>query len=330
MHLCKQRKVYLVVLLSFIGIFMVTIHKEPYEKIIYLVNNTLAERFFREEPCACMERCLTASDDEWFMEVFREDIPPLLSLENSKLSGDIFKWWQRLQSNSQANYSQVIEELFAIIPGEEHYRDSGPHRCRTCAVVGNSGNLIGSHYGPLIDNNDFVMRMNKAPIEGFENDVGFRTTHRIMYPESAVHLDNSTHLVLFPFKILDIQWITSALSTGTIKRTRFKVIDKIQANKDYVMVMHPAFMHYVHNSWLKSKSPKAYPSTGFLALMFALHVCDEVNVFGFGANSKGIWHHYFEKIPKTFRHTGKHRGGAEYSIILKLHQKNKITLYPGW
>ncbi|RXN34617.1 CMP-N-acetylneuraminate-beta-galactosamide-alpha-2,3-sialyltransferase 1-like protein [Labeo rohita] len=221
----------------------------------------MVEHLFHEEPCACVERCLAASDDEWFTKRFRKDVPPVLALNNSDLPNHIFKWWQSLQSKSKANYSEVIKDLFSVIPGEERYRDTGPSRCRTCAVVGNSGNLLGSYYGPVIDNHDFVFRMNKAPVQGYEKDVGSRTTHRIMYPESATHLDNNTHLVLLPFKILDIQWITSALTDGSIKRTRFKVIDKLQATRD------------------------------------------KVNVFGFGANSKGTWHHYFENTPKRFKRT---------------------------
>lgn len=39
-----------------------------------------------------------------------------------------------------------------------------------------------------------------------------------MYPESAIDLDNNTSLVLIPFKTLDLQWIISALTTGTIKQ----------------------------------------------------------------------------------------------------------------
>ncbi|CAM4638712.1 unnamed protein product [Leuciscus chuanchicus] len=327
---CKHMKVFFVVLLGAI-ISTVTIHKVPYNRFKHLMNNSLVEQLFHEEPCACMERCLTASDDEWFTKRFRQDVPPLLSLNNSGLPGDIHAWWQSLQSTkSKASYSQVIQQLFSVIPGGEHYRDAGPSRCRTCAVVGNSGNLVGSFYGPLIDSHDFVMRMNKAPVEGYEKDVGSRTTHRFLYPESAIHLDNTTHLVLLPFKTLDIQWVTSALTDGTIKRTRFKVIDKLRANKDKVMVIHPAFMHYVHTTWLHIKSKRSYPSTGFLVLMFALHICDEVSVFGFGANSKGTWHHYFENMPKNFKRTGKHSGGIETQTILELQKRELISIYRGW
>lgn len=60
-------------------------------------------------------------------------------------------------------------------------------------------------------------RINEAPTTGFERDVGTRTTHHIMYPESAKDLDNTTNLVLIPFKTLDLEWMISALTTGTIK-----------------------------------------------------------------------------------------------------------------
>ena len=37
-----------------------------------------------------------------------------------------------------------------------------------------------------------------------------------MYPESAVNLGPGVHLVLVPFKPLDLQWVTSAFSTGEL------------------------------------------------------------------------------------------------------------------
>ena len=59
-----------------------------------------------------------------------------------------------------------------------------------------------------------VFRMNHGSTTGYETDVGKRTTHRIMYPESAMDLDNTTHLVLVPFKIQDLDWLIKALTTG--------------------------------------------------------------------------------------------------------------------
>lgn len=55
-----------------------------------------------------------------------------------------------------------------------------------------------------------------GPTEGYEKDVGSKTTHRILYPESAVDVDNSTHLVLLPFKITDMRWLISVFTTKHI------------------------------------------------------------------------------------------------------------------
>lgn len=41
-----------------------------------------------------------------------------------------------------------------------------------------------------------------------------------------------------------------------------------------VLIYSPTFFKYVHESWLDSHG--RYPSTGFLSLLFAVHICDEV------------------------------------------------------
>ncbi len=89
----KYMKVIFIVLLS-AAIFTVTIRTVPYDHFTHLMNNSMVKHLFHEEPCACVERCLAASDDEWFTERFREDIDPLLSLSNSELSDNTFNWWQ--------------------------------------------------------------------------------------------------------------------------------------------------------------------------------------------------------------------------------------------
>ncbi|KAJ8267553.1 hypothetical protein COCON_G00127250 [Conger conger] len=280
--------------------------------------------------CACSQCISVEDEDPWFMELFNKSIPPLMSPNNTMLSEKTYKWWQGLQTRRKtpANYKEVVQRLFQVIPGEKHYMDSGPNRCRTCAVVGNSANLKGSHYGALIDSNDFVIRMNKAPTLGYEKDVGRRTTHHVMYPESATDLQNDTHLLLIPFKILDLEWIISALTTGTIKRTRMPVMAKIKANKNKVLIYSPTFFKYVYDFWLKGHG--LYPSTGFLTLMFAIHICDEVNVFGFGADKGGNWQHYWENnLLHGFHHTGQHDGNHEYIVTMLLACKNKIKMFKG-
>ncbi|KAI3357979.1 hypothetical protein L3Q82_003006 [Scortum barcoo] len=173
-------------------------------------------------------------------------------------------------------------------------------------------------------------RMNTGYIKGFEADVGTRTTHHIMYPESAMDLDNSTHLMLFPFKIQDLEWLTKAFTTGFYGRSYMPVKANIKANKDLVMVINPAFMRYVHDVWLEKEKKGRYPSTGFMALVLSLHICDEVHVFGFGADGDGNWSHYWEKLKNKKLRTGVHPGNREYAIIQELAEKEKLKFYKGW
>uniref|UniRef100_A0A8C1KB65 CMP-N-acetylneuraminate-beta-galactosamide-alpha-2,3-sialyltransferase 1 n=1 Tax=Cyprinus carpio TaxID=7962 RepID=A0A8C1KB65_CYPCA len=277
--------------------------------------------------CACGQCVSDIAHDPWFQQRYDPYAQPLLTKKNCILSNTLYWWWQKLQYKSRVNYEAVAEMLFGIFPNEEDYSDASPGRCRTCAVVGNSGNLKGSHYGALIDAHDLVIRINKGPTEGFERDVGSKTTHRIIYPESAMDMDNSTHLVLIPFKTVDLQWLISVFTTKHIDRTYVPVKPSIKANRDKVMILHPGFLKYIQERWLQKHG--RYPSTGFITLIFALHICDQVSVFGFGADENGNWHHYFEQN-KHHHNAGNHGGSYEYSIALQLHEKKRIHLYKGW
>ncbi|RXM92259.1 CMP-N-acetylneuraminate-beta-galactosamide-alpha-2,3-sialyltransferase 2 [Acipenser ruthenus] len=169
--------------------------------------------------------------------------------------------------------------------------------------------------------------MNKAVTSGFESDVGRKTTHHFLYPESAIDLPADVHLVLVPFKTLDLQWIASALSTGQITKTYMEVKQFIKADKDKVMVISPAFLKYVNDKWTEHHG--RYPSTGMLAVIFALHTCDEVSVFGYGADVNGNWHHYWEenKYASAFRKTGVHNADFETKTLRKLVEEGKIRQY---
>ena len=62
-----------------------------------------------------------------------------------------------------------------------------------------------------------LCRLNDAPVRGYEEDVGHKTTMRLFYPESASSnpgLNNipETLMVMVPFKQQDLLWLKSIVN----------------------------------------------------------------------------------------------------------------------
>ncbi|XP_026161936.1 ST3 beta-galactoside alpha-2,3-sialyltransferase 8 [Mastacembelus armatus] len=281
------------------------------------------------QSCGCDEPCVSdLREREWFRKRYDPKQQPILRESNNNFDPDALRWWLGLQQSSKdQTIEKVMSEMFKVIsPPTADFRPL-PSRCRTCAVVGNSGNLRHSGHGNLINSHHSVLRMNKGTTQGFEKDVGNRTTHHFLYPESAVDINPGVSLIFLPFKLRDLEWLTSALSTGQVKTTYMRVKERVAADKDKVLVVNPVFFKYVHDHW--NENHGRYPSTGMLAIIFALHTCDQVSVFGYGADKQGNWHHYWEKNRNAgaFRLTGVHSADFETQVIHQLAKDHKIRLY---
>ncbi|XP_054472186.1 ST3 beta-galactoside alpha-2,3-sialyltransferase 8 isoform X2 [Anoplopoma fimbria] len=279
--------------------------------------------------CGCSESCISdLGRSDWFSRRYDPKQQPVLREANNNFDPDALRWWLSLQRfGNDQSLKEVMSEMFKVISPPTVDFKPLPSTCRSCAVVGNSGNLRQSENGKLIDSHNSVIRMNKAVTRGFEKDVGNRTTHHFLYPESAVDVARGISLVLLPFKLRDLEWLTSALSTGVIKMTYMRVKDRVKADKDKVLVVNPAFFKYAHDQWTEGNG--RYPSTGMLAIIFALHTCDQVSVFGYGADKQGNWHHYWEenRYAGAFRKTGVHNADFETQIIHQLAKEGKISLH---
>lgn len=277
--------------------------------------------------CGCPPCVADVGTSEWFSQRYDPQQHPFLP-DQEALDPEKLRWWLALQHpNEDQTLQEVIGKMFQVISIPSLDYKPQPDQCRTCAVVGNSGNLKGTRYGNLINSHHSVIRMNKAVTEGYETFVGNKTTYHFMYPESAADLAPGVHLVLLPFKLRDLQWVASALSTGEIKTTYMRVKERVNADKDKVIVINPLFFKYAHESWTERHG--RYPSTGMLAIIFALHICDQVSVFGYGADQLGNWHHYWEtnRYAGAFRKTGVHSADFEMQVINKLKSEGKINLY---
>ncbi|XP_053547537.1 CMP-N-acetylneuraminate-beta-galactosamide-alpha-2,3-sialyltransferase 4 isoform X2 [Bombina bombina] len=211
--------------------------------------------------------------------------------------------------------------------------------CRRCVVVGNGHRLKNSSLGEVINKYDVVIRLNNAPVYKYENDVGRKTTMRFFYPESAdfdPHLDNNpnTLMVLVPFKSVDIQWMKIILNNEKRVRKGFWKMPPLiwDVNPENARILNPYYMEVtatkiLNNSFSNTKKMKINPTTGLLAITFALHFCDEVHIAGFGYPSKNNHNqsiHYYEKVTLKSMAASNHDISLESAAIKRLLQQHVI------
>ncbi|XP_072247120.1 ST3 beta-galactoside alpha-2,3-sialyltransferase 7 [Leuresthes tenuis] len=181
--------------------------------------------------------------------------------------------------------------------------------CRRCVVVGNGGILHGSHLGSHIDQYDIIIRLNNAPVTGFERDAGSRTTIRLMYPEGAPHSANeyrkTVMVALVVFKSLDLDWLTSVITKQPLSfwsKMWFwrEVVDEIPLKPESFKILHPEIIHRTGQVLQKYalKHGNMVPTLGASAVVMALQLCDQVSLAGFGYDMQHpeARLHYYETI----------------------------------
>ncbi|KAG8131226.1 hypothetical protein E2320_017752, partial [Naja naja] len=195
-----------------------------------------------------------------------------------------------------------------------------------CAVVGNSGILLGSQCGQEIDKYDFVFRCNFAPTEAFQKDVGRKTNITTFNPSILEKYYNNLLTIqdrnnfFLSLKKLDgaILWIPAFFfhTSATITRT---LVD----------------FFIEHRGQLKHLAPKRL-STGILMYTLASAICDEIHLYGFWPfgfnpnNREDLPYHYFDKKGTKFttKWQESHQLPAEFQQLFRMHGEGlaKLTL----
>ncbi|XP_069470286.1 CMP-N-acetylneuraminate-beta-galactosamide-alpha-2,3-sialyltransferase 4 isoform X2 [Ambystoma mexicanum] len=206
-------------------------------------------------------------------------------------------------------------------------------QCKTCVVVGNGNRLQNSSLGHQINKYDIVIRLNNAPVHQYQSDVGNKTTMRLFYPESAdfdTTLENNpeTLMVLVPFKVLDLQWLKSILNNEKRPAKGFwkKPPILLDVKASNLRILNPYFMEVTASKLLNvsvkpSKKVTQKPTSGLLAITFALHFCDVVHIAGFGypeLSNKKMPIHYYEKATLKSMAVSDHNISHETQTIKRL------------
>ncbi|XP_029084086.1 CMP-N-acetylneuraminate-beta-1,4-galactoside alpha-2,3-sialyltransferase isoform X3 [Monodon monoceros] len=183
--------------------------------------------------------------------------------------------------------------------------------CRRCIIVGNGGVLANKSLGPRIDDYDIVVRLNSAPVKGFEKDVGSKTTLRITYPEGAMQrpeqYERDSLFVLAGFKWQDFKWLKYIVYKERVSASDGfwkSVATRVPKEPPEIRILNPYFIQEAaftliglpFNNGLMGRGN--IPTLGSVAVTMALHGCDEVAVAGFGydMSTPNAPLHYYETV----------------------------------
>ncbi|KAM3923346.1 CMP-N-acetylneuraminate-beta-galactosamide-alpha-2,3-sialyltransferase 4-like [Leptodactylus fuscus] len=251
-------------------------------------------------------------------------------------------FWSANQSLFRLPYGtngseDLIMQTLALTSHYDIPQEIDSLQCRRCVVVGNGYRMLNSSLGEIIDKYDVVIRLNNAPVHKYEKDVGTKTTLRLFYPESAhfnLMMDNNqeTLMVLVPFKSLDVMWLKTILNNEKrLKRGFWKKPPVIwNVKPENTRILNPYFMQVAATKLLGYNTKKqklvAKPTTGLMALSFAIHFCDLVHIAGFGypvpSNKTQFVHYYDKGTMKNMARSG-HKVPLE-AIAIKSLLENKV------
>eukprot|EP00058_Branchiostoma_floridae_P019591 XP_002605081.1 hypothetical protein BRAFLDRAFT_124142 [Branchiostoma floridae] len=158
--------------------------------------------------------------------------------------------------------------------------------CDTCALVSNSGQLLGGARGSDIDAADCVFRLNAAPTAGFEDDVGKRTTARIVSHKSLTSLFLNSTSVLggggAPRGVFvhGPQYVFGNARTAKLLRTLGEKFSTVDFYRFTQTAESQADAEYERQT-LKSRSKTGVElSTGWFALTLMMDSCQHIQVYG--------------------------------------------------
>ncbi|XP_071953502.1 alpha-N-acetylgalactosaminide alpha-2,6-sialyltransferase 3-like [Antedon mediterranea] len=232
-------------------------------------------------------------------------------------------------------------------------------QCSECAFVTSSGRLQGEGAGEEIDEAPCVIRMNAAPTNGYEKDVGRKTTFRIIghrnFPrmmnseeKRKYHLVNATtksdNIVLVWLYAVDFnpkrnparRW-ASAMAQK-YRTTNFYMANyKTMTENEEIFTAELGVSRKEANTWL---------TTGWNSMLFALDVCKKVTVYGMIYEdfckehpNDQKYYHYFDHVQHECKYyavsenklsTG-HKFVTEKAVFARWAETHNITFkYPSW
>lgn len=234
------------------------------------------------------------------------------------------KWWRNKRNTPIQD--DVMSDLISLI---KIPIGRGNGKFSSCAVVGNSGILLKNKYGEFIDSHEAVIRLNNARTNGFEQNVGSKTS--ISFVNSNIlHLcarregcfcnpyGENVPLVMYicqPTHFLDYTICNSSqksqlLVTDLRFDTLCSKIVKYYSLKRFVEEIKKPL-----EEWGSAhEGPLFHYSSGMQAIMLALGICEKVSILGFGKLDSAKHHYHTNQKAELHLHDYE----AEYDLYRDL------------
>ncbi|XP_072045288.1 uncharacterized protein [Amphiura filiformis] len=230
-------------------------------------------------------------------------------------------------------------------------------QCDTCAVVTSSGHLKGSKEGANIDSADCVIRMNGAPSLNYEIDVGSRTTFRVIghrnFPSMFKKEESQKYHITNTTTRSDYIVVTWLYGVNLKRNTPYKMCHILQKKyKDFRCylgtedTMNRNLNLFYNELGISRDKITLWLSTGWTTMLFALEVCNKIDVYGMVYDGYCDEHpkdktlyHYYDRVRSECsyyskserRAKGGHKFLTEKAIIGKWASFYNITFRrPSW
>ncbi|CAH1238169.1 ST8SIA4 [Branchiostoma lanceolatum] len=220
---------------------------------------------------------------------------------------------------------------------------------KTCALVGNSGILLGSDCGPEIDSKDFVVRMDLPGVLGFEKDVGGRTDMTVVSPRTSGRVERSSNMTnrsrdvhegrLRGIKntILMIDRESRKHLEAAIERYNLSFM-LLSTTKRIIGIIKSSRSVNRIASTISGRQFRRKPTVGLFTSLMMTTFCDKLYLYGFfpflkDVNNRFIPYHYYPDDlgggPIIQNGGGHHNMGWEYNFHKELHRKGAYRMHIG-
>ncbi|KAG5670718.1 hypothetical protein PVAND_000962 [Polypedilum vanderplanki] len=211
---------------------------------------------------------------------------------------------------------------------------------KTCVIVSSAGSLVGSNLGEFINSHDIVMRFNHAPTLGFENDVGNKTTIRIVNSQ-VVSKPEFNFLESSLFKNISLLGWDPADINATLEDWLKKPDFDLFTNYEKFMLQNPSAdfhiadprslwdLHSILQEYAKVPIIKNIPSSGFLGIAILLPVCSQLDIVEYIPSTRlnGRCHYYSEDINISCTFGAWHPLATEKLFAYSINTADDFTVF---